>query len=139
MLLMVELEEELALANKKMPLVSQRKVYSLLETDAERQTEFSQELRRSTATGEQERRGLSQARVRGRAFLPSEQGKIRDSTEIKRAEQVGSLSHHRSRSRTRSSRKSKGRERSLTRTRTRDYRDIEEKWESIPDSRVRGR
>ena len=41
-MLMIEFEEELALANKKMLIVTPRKVHSLVEKDAERQTEFSQ-------------------------------------------------------------------------------------------------
>ena len=142
MLLMIEFEEELALANKKMPIVTPMRVHTLLETDAERQTEFSQELRRSTFTDEQARRGVSQARAIGRAFSPPEQGEIRrESTVIKSDNQIGSLSRHQSqsRSRTRSSRNSKGGERSLNLTHTRNDNAIEEKWESIPESRVRGR
>ena len=93
MLLMMEFEEELALANKKMPIVIPRKVHTLLETDAERQTEFSQELRRTMFTDEQARRGVSQATAIGRAFSPPEQGEIRrESTAIKSDNQIGYLS-----------------------------------------------
>ena len=41
LLLMVEFEEELSGANKKMPPATPRKVHSLVETYAERQTKFS--------------------------------------------------------------------------------------------------
>ena len=40
-LLMIEFEEELSEAGKRMPPVQPRTVHSLVETDAERQTEFT--------------------------------------------------------------------------------------------------
>ena len=131
-LLMIEFEEELSEAGKMMPPVKPRTVHSLVETDAERQTEFSQELRRSKVSERQDRR--RQTIDLGARSTP-EQGEIRvvnRKTGERREDRDGLHSHRRARSRTRSSRKFEGENR--LRTRARFEGNIEEKWETIPET-----
>ena len=126
-LLMIEFEEELAEAGKMMPPVKPRTVHSLVETDAERQTEFSQELRRSKVSERQVRRRQT-TDIEARST--PEQGEIREvnSTTGERREDRDDLhSHRRARSRTRSSRKFEGEDRNSLGTRTRFEGNIEEK------------
>ena len=133
-LLMVEFEEELSEAGKMMPPVKPRTVHSLVETDAERQTEFSQELRRSKVSERQVRRRQSTDRE---ARSTPEQGEIREvnrTTGERREDRDALHSHRRARSRTRSSRKFEGENRNSLGTRTRFEGNIEEKWETIPET-----
>ena len=126
-LLMIEFEEELSGVGKMMPPVTPRIVHSLVETDAERQTEFSQELRRSKVSDKQERRRQN---IELGARSTPEQGEIREvnrTTEGRREDRGDLHSHRRARSRTRSSRKFEGENRNSLGTRTRFVGNIEEK------------
>ena len=123
---MIEFEEELSEAGKMMPPVKPRTVHSLVETDAERQTEFSQELRRSKVSERQDRR--RQTIDLGARSTP-EQGEIREvnrTTGERREDRDDWHSHRRARSRTRSSREFEGENRNSLGTRTRFERNMEE-------------